>query len=98
LSIGKIDPEMGHSRSSLWALVLVALARVDGAIVGQLPLSGKDVMKSMDSPHVYDAPDGAVTGELRRYPFALTLLEEFQVRNFTIPAIPQNIGCLGCHS
>jgi hypothetical protein len=76
---------MSHLKSFLWALVLVALARVDAAIVGQQPLSGKDVMRSMDSPHVYDAPDGAITGELRRYPFALTLLEEFQVRNLQSP-------------
>jgi hypothetical protein len=80
LSTGEITLEMGRLRSSLWALVLVAVARVDGAIVGQLPLSEKDVVRSMDAPHVYDAPDGAVNGELRRYPYALTLLEEFQVR------------------
>jgi hypothetical protein len=89
LSTGEATLEMGHLRSSLWALVLAGLARVDGAVIGQLPLSGKDVMRSTDSPHVYDTPGVAVNGELRRYPFTLNLLEEFQVRNYNPSHAPE---------
>jgi hypothetical protein len=71
---------MGGLRSSLWALVIVAFAQIDRAIASQLPLPGNDIMKDVDLSKGHDVANGAVNGELRRYPFASALLEEFQVR------------------
>ena len=71
---------MRHAVYSLCGILLGALACTDRTIAGQLPLLGSDITMHRESFSGQDIVTSAVNGELRRYPFTPTLLQELQVR------------------